>query len=256
MARTGTFWMAVALLGIAVSAQQPKPKFEAASIKKVAPGSPASNREISSSGVFETTTNLPQLIYGAYGIEPRRIIGAPTWARGNASDDFFEVKARAGTSASFAEMQPMIQSLLEDRFKLTSHTEMRAMPHFALTLPPSGKLGAYVRPVEDCSKRPPSPAKPAGTTFRGSVCGRMEHVARVVSFEINEIVVDKTGIAGTFEAFLFKPEELTERPTGPPPSPIPTIQRAVLDQWGLKLDSSREPVQVLVIDSVQQPTEN
>jgi uncharacterized protein (TIGR03435 family) len=183
----------------------------------------------------------------------------------------------------------MLRALLAERFNLAVHKETREMPVFALVLARSdGSFGPQMRrSPDDCSNaaargRGSAPAG-ARSPWDGISCGTsvgpgiilaggrtMAQIATSFSrltttgSSLNRLVVDRTGLEGTFDMTLrFTPENIPNfGPGGPPPGlPAidpngPSIFTAVQEQLGLKLDSQRGPVEVLVIDRVSRPTED
>jgi len=189
--------------------------------------------------------------------------------------------------------QLMLRALLADRFKLVVHNEDREMPIYALVLArPDGKLGPQLTKSEtDCAalmaagrgrgRGPMPPPPPDGRAGAGGPmqCGirigpgnmavggsPMSQVANALAMFAGRIVADKTGLAGNYDFQLtWTPDQMAQRPPGAPDPQIngvpidpngPSLFTAVQEQLGLKLDSQRGPVAVLVIDRVEHPTEN
>jgi uncharacterized protein (TIGR03435 family) len=131
-------------------AQSPaEPRFEIASIRKhegQGPRLPVPAAALTSGGVFRGSLTVASLIQAAYGLEDSRVVGGPDWIR----QDSFRIDARAGFDASFEQVQPMVRSLLKDRFRLTTHVEQREMRFLALVLARGdGRLGPYIRQLDD-----------------------------------------------------------------------------------------------------------
>jgi bla regulator protein blaR1 len=188
--------------------------------------------------------------------------------------------------------QLMIRALLADRFKLAVHNEDREMPIFALVLArPDGKLGPGLTKSEiDCAALgrgrgrgpggPPPPPPDGRAAMTGPIqCGirigpgnmavggsPMSQVASSLGMFAGRIVFDRTGLTGNYDFQLtWTPDQVAQRPPGAPEPQIngvpidpngPSLFTAVQEQLGLKLDSQRGPVAVLVIDRVEHPTEN
>jgi uncharacterized protein (TIGR03435 family) len=174
----------------------------------------------------------------------------------------------------------MVQSLIEDRFQLKMHREIKELPVYELLVAKSGlkmKLSADQSPEalqESGSKPPPLPQRggpaPRGVLRmgRGSLETNGAPVSNFIlglSQQLGRPVIDKTGITGFYDIKLQWTPELGQgqvAPGGsepaPPPPDIsgPSIFTAIQEQLGLRLESSKGPVEVLVIDSVQKPTEN
>jgi uncharacterized protein (TIGR03435 family) len=160
----------------------------------------------------------------------------------------------------------MVRTLLADRFKLAVHHETRELPIYALLLARNdGRLGPKLQPSTCVAgRRPPGDATAQPCGFRpgpgifvsGGVPIAM--LATFVSSAVRRSVVDRTGLDGNFDIDLhWLPDNspLGPQPDTPPPDPGgPSIFTALQEQLGLKLESTRGPVDVLVIDHVEQPT--
>jgi uncharacterized protein (TIGR03435 family) len=232
------------------------------------------------------------LIRIAFQVQPFQITGGPSWVE----SDRFDIAAKAeGNFPPTAPVpggppgvpQRMLQSLLRERFKLTTHSETRDMPVYDLVLARrDGQLGAKLKASTlDCAAilgargRGGAPLSPPGPQGRSGVpgCGMrigpgvlngngvaMTFLANSLSQMVQRVVTDKTGLNGNYEfEVTFTPDGPQAGPGTPPPGapplpPIdpnaPSIYTAVQEQLGLKLDSARGPVAVLVIDTVEQPT--
>ena len=164
--------------------------------------------------------------------------------------------------------------LLQDRFKLAAHHEIRNLPVYELTVSKGPKLKAPTCTESD----PKNPRPAAGKTimdycgFSGFFKGRFEasaatigDLAKALANLLDRAVVDKTGINGTFHVVLtFATDNTTVRFPGAPvdadsPPAIdapPNIFTAIQEQLGLKLNSNRGPVDVMVVDHVERPSEN
>ncbi len=255
--RGAWYVVTAALAAVTLSAQPPAPAFEVASVKRNPSGGPLSlpTLQIHPGGGFTAINqSLARLIAFAYRVEDFRLIGGPGWIR----DAHFDVDARAASEAAPEQHRLMMQSLLKERFALVMHQERRDMPIYSLVLArDDGRLGTGIQRVDDCNA--PS-AKPLGPhTYYG--CGPISVAASIASMMLGAPVTEKTGVTGTFNvAVSFSPEGV--RPFAgdtftPPADPnLPSLRDAFRDQLGLRLEAGRGPVDVLVIDSVQQPTEN
>ena len=200
--------------------------------------------------------------------------------------DFYEIEARApDTNPTKDQMRLMVQSLLAERFKLAVHFETHETAVFALTLAKPGKLGPKLRehsgdPPCDALAAPPriiSADKPGdfvppcdtyvlfrmgGTNRWGSRHTTMEMLAGAIPGvgTIGRPVIDRTGLTGRFDFTLeWTPE--SNNPAAPAPGAAPDPQGpsfldALREQLGLKLESTRAQVRILVVDHVERPSEN
>jgi uncharacterized protein (TIGR03435 family) len=168
----------------------------------------------------------------------------------------------------------MLQSLLAERFQIVVHSEQRERQIYALVLArPDGKLGPRLRAVMDCTPegkgRETTSLPQAGQCGgRGGVDGHLEFGGLPLSMglvrnsallrEVRRVIVDRTGLSGAFEGSLdWTPTEAaTSQAVGlfsaPPPDGA-SVFTALQEQFGLKLESSRGPVEVLVIDHAEPP---
>ncbi len=208
---------------------------------------------------------------------PPPIEGGPSWM----DSERYKIDAKAEGSPGQEMMRgPMLQALLEERFKLKVHRETREATVYALTVARSGaKMPAFKEgtcSALDFSKPPVEPLIICGLAGRKSIGqnvkwevrgGTLDELADALSMDMDRIVLNKTGIAGKFDFKMeFAVDETTagltrlRGPDGPvfPPDPSggPSIFTAIQDQLGLKLESAKGPRGFLVIDHVEKPSEN
>jgi uncharacterized protein (TIGR03435 family) len=267
------------------------PKFQTASIKRCGDrpgfmrgaGFSASDGSLNTGCIALADLDSTGLIQRAYvrfagalphfwtGVVP--ITGAPDWIHA----ELFEIEARAEGHPTEEMMQgPMLQTLLEDRFKLTIHRETREVPVYALTLEQGG---SGLKPFADGSCIPPPAkipfpelapgqqycrfmvgAKPPLVDAQGADLTQLAHLLDLV---LDRPVIDKTGTTQKFDIHLeFAPDATTPRflPGGDLALPAaataaPSIFSA-LHQLGLKLEPTNGPRDFLVIDHVERPTGN
>lgn len=179
--------------------------------------------------------------------------------------DRFDIQARGSGNPTKAQMRLMIQSLLADRFKLAIHFESREVPVFALVLAKPGKTGPQLHPHSDeppCSTASPcgrfdSLPNPPGQFRIGARDVTMGFIANVLATsELGRPLLDQTRLTGNFDFTLEWTPNIPASPDFIPDQSGPTYIEALKEQLGLKLESSRGPVQVPVIDHVERPDEN
>jgi uncharacterized protein (TIGR03435 family) len=280
----------VCLLRSSTLAQAPPVEsvsFEAASVKPNTSGGNNTSVRRLPGGRF-TATNVPValLLQIAYQLQQFQVQGAPAWLR----SDRFDIVARldgdpqppAVGSTQPDRMMLALQTLLADRFKLSVHWETQDLPIYALVLARAdGKLGPNIRPAAvDCTAAAAASAAAAkeGRTLNPNTpdrvaCGMRNSNGRIMfggyplsffanglSNEVNRAVVDRTGLAGNWDFELTYTRDRARQPdvtdAGPPPADPDgaSIFTALQEQLGLKLDSMKGPVRVLVIDRIEQPT--
>jgi uncharacterized protein (TIGR03435 family) len=243
-----------------------------------------------------TNATLRTLLSFAYRLPPgAQVIGGPSWLNSDHFDIVAKMPAEFvnQTQAPFQQpnqnpspVQLMMQALLADRFQLVVHMEARDTPIYALVFSRSDqKLGPKIHPsTTDCAAlargragQPGPPPMPAfgepmlcgmrmgpGTLSAGSL--PMTQFANQLSGMAQRPVFDRTGLTGLFDVDLtWTPDQMPQGRGDPPPGapPLPAIDpngpslfTAIQEQLGLKLESTRGPVDVLVIDRAEHPTED
>ena len=238
-----------------LSGQAVRPSFEVVSVKR--------NTTLANGGIHvepggrfvATSINVFALIAVAYGetmnaLRAPQIVGAPRWLQSENYD--ITAKATPADMDNFDRTRLLLRTLLEDRFKLRAHREQRAMPIYALVRArPDGTLGPNLRQsIADCS----APSVKCGFAGgpRDHIKGDAVPMAILVQLLANvsdRIVVDRTGLTGGFQIDLeYSPDQTA--------SDKPSIFSAVNEQLGLKLEATRGPVDVVVVDHVERPAED
>jgi uncharacterized protein (TIGR03435 family) len=240
-------------------------------------------------GMNAPLATVHRLILSAYQIREYQLIGAPAWL----NSDRFDISARAAGEVTPEVARQMLKNLLHDRFNLRVHTETRQADLHALVLGRSdGRLGPRMkRTSAECEAtleaRKKGTALPAGPPdFEAirtqAVCGRsmvgssasgaatismgaapLEQLVTVISAEVAGPVVDRTGLTGLFDIlleFASSRRQVQAAPLAPPDltkdALLPTLRDALQEQLGLRLETEKGPLEVLVIDSVDRPSEN
>jgi uncharacterized protein (TIGR03435 family) len=265
---------------IAVPAQEKDATFEVASVKANKSGDRNGNLRLDPGGRVNAV-NMPvrPIITFAYQLAQYQLIGGPAWL----ASDRYDLVAKMDQNVDPATiipgastpspMQLALRQLLEERFKLKSHRETREMDIYALVMAkPGGGPGPGLKPTtQDCAaaaaaarRGGPPPAGP-NAPFCGiqGGPGRLRFgglpasaFAQAFSGQAGRMVIDRTGLTGGWDFELtFAPEN--PGPEAPPADPnAPSFFTAIQEQLGLKLEATKGPVEVLVIDSVEKPTED
>jgi uncharacterized protein (TIGR03435 family) len=243
----------------------PAPAFGAASIKINRSGDTRTSMRILPGGHIEARNRtLRLLIQAAFAVQDFQIIGGPKWQ----TSTRFDVTTRGGDrQITQHDVRAMLQTLLADRFTLSVHHETREFSVYALRLDRTdGRLGPTMRkPDADCfvgRGAPPSPPQPGDS--RPLACGFTEApgdlTARGVdmaalAIELTDYtdrpVVDQTGLLGNFNLSLKWSPDASGADAN-----LPSLFTAVREQLGLKLESTRGPVDVVVIDRAELPSED
>jgi uncharacterized protein (TIGR03435 family) len=239
------------------------PAFEVATIKLNNTVSTNTDSDSDTARFTATNESLKSLIeYDAYDIPASRIIGATGWmdsvrfdVTATVDPAVVEQNKKLDHTQANVQFQQMIQNLLADRFKLAVHWETRNLPVYAIVV---SKSGAKLQPTTSPSGS--STSKRGNLlTAKGVDMARLAQVlTRIASSDLGRVVVDKTGLAGRYDFTLkWTPDfgQSSAAATDPADSG-PSIFTAVQEQLGLKLESTKAPVQVLVIDHAEMPSAN
>jgi len=261
------------------AAADQRPRFDAASVKPNRSPQAGINNQFSPGRFAYVNTPLDVFIYNAYGVRSDRVVGMPDWAR----QDKFDITATHSPEyRAFSQQQnQMLQRLLEERFSLRTHRETREMDTYALvTARRDGQLGEKMKPSErDCApiidagnvKPRQGDGPPPCGWFVALINGfarlrltgiRMPRFAGVLEPMTTRKIVDRTNLTGTYDIemdFLPDPGLLglsIPNSNALQQSDIPPLPTAIRDQLGLKLESERALVDVIVVDGVRPPTAN
>jgi uncharacterized protein (TIGR03435 family) len=229
-------------------------------------------------GYSATNISLKMLILGAYGLKEDQLSGLPIWA----DSARYDIDAKVA-GADVAELQKLkndqrrllLLPLLADRFKLTVHNETKILPIYELVVAKNGSKLKEATPGDTYAngvKGPDGVGRAGMMTMRpGQLAAQavpVTSLVNILSQQLHRTVMDKTGLTGKYDIALqwtqdeglnpmFKGTDGSPQRAEPPPDASgPSIFTAVQEQLGLRLQSSRGPVQVVVIDHVEMPSEN
>ena len=244
---------AAVILLVCVIAGAQSVSFDAVSIKAVPPtlggfpGQPGYflRPRVEDPKRFRSIMRTQSLIEWAYRLPEYRILGAPDWVRD--ARGRYAVEATAAQPVTRAEMERMVQTLLADRFNLKFHRETREMPVFLLTTAKNGpKMEASSAPELNFGDGTIDIGR--GDLIAHSI--QMETLAGILTENLERPVLNRTGLTGKYDFTVhYDPGLLVDWRLGPA---LPSM----LGDIGLRIDSSRQPVELMVIDSIDRPTEN
>lgn len=226
---------------------QDQVKFEVASVKVNTSGTGDFSEGITPEGRL-TARNFTvwNLIRQAYKLRDLQISGGPGWIK----TEGFDIDARPASPVSRDKVDEMLRTLLAERFQLKVHTESRSLAAYALVVSNSGSKLQSATGADG----------PQSTRLGQLVMPKMgmAQLAQILEFDLDRPVIDQTGLAGDFAIHLEWTREKDRTTTGDAPvdQSRPSIFTALQEQLGLKLESVKAPVDVLVIDGVELPSEN
>jgi uncharacterized protein (TIGR03435 family) len=245
--------------------------FDVTSVKRAVPGTPGSRVRLLPGGRFVGENVAIQfVIQQAYGVRDYQIVAAPPW-KAIIADGFnqrYEIEARGRESATEAEMKEMVKALLADRFQLRLHMETRPLPVYALVQDSGGVKVARVPDGKGGGIESVAPGWIRGMGIEP------RFLADSLTRYLDRPVVDRTNLKEVLDfdlTWTTLESVAADTPPGCHPSVLemakrpryektklscPSLFTAVREQLGLRLDAQDAPTGVIVIDSIQLPTEN
>jgi uncharacterized protein (TIGR03435 family) len=228
-------------------------------------------------GFSATNISLKDLIESAFGVQNYQIYGAPEWL----TSEKFDIAAKMdpAVAAAFHNLsvedrrlarQHMLQVLFADRLALKIHRETRELPIYTLVFAKSGPKLQETKPANPGPNAAPISAAVGGPSIHNSrttsgpatltfLHTSSADLAATLATELHRTVVDKTGLTFRYDFTLqFMPDDAAIQPSSSaiPADLPPSIFTAIQDQLGLKLESGKGPVEIIVIDHVDRPSGN
>jgi len=235
------------------------PSFEVATIKPSKPDQPGKMLTVRGRQFVTVNMTLNDLISFAYDLHAKQLTGGEAWM----GTDKYDINAEPDVpgTPNVKQLKIMVKKLLTERFKLAFHEDKKELSVYALTI---GKTGSKVAASESDPKSLP------GLFFRGlgqltvrnATMGDFTHLMQ--SAVLDRPVVDQTGLTGKYDFTLnWTPDESQFGGLGvkvPPPSDKadapPGLFTAIQEQMGMRLEATKAPVEVLVVDHIEKPSEN
>ena len=217
-------------------------KFEAASIHANSTGNEGSVVNFEDTGLLRArNVSLKMLIRSAYSLQDDQIIGGPKWL----DSDRYDIDAKTAGPIKGTEEKLILQNLLAERFQLKTHTEKRELPVYRLEVAKNGPL--VKRSQSNSSEIRPS-RNPGHNQISVVRIGIRQFAAMLGRF-VDRTVQDATGITGDYDFTL------TWDPDGASAT-VPSLFAALPEQMGLRLESGKAIMDVLVVDSAEKASEN
>jgi bla regulator protein blaR1 len=254
--------------------------YDVASIKPNKSGGDMVRMMVRPDGLTAMGATLQMLIQNAYEIQDFQIEGGPKWV----SSDRYDIEAKMDSSEieKFQTLGPdqrvlesnrMLQALLANRFRLVVHRETKELPGYALVIAKNGPKLHDAKPGDTYPNgiKGPDGQPGEGLMIMGGLGGPLtgqgitiSNLVRVLSQQLGRTIVDETGLAGKYDFTVqWTPDEragpmsaATQGGGSSADSSEPSIFTAIQEQLGLKLESRKVPVEILVIDHVEAPSEN
>jgi bla regulator protein blaR1 len=238
------------LIPIAIGLAQDS-RFEVATIKPThyAGGPLRVTGAIEPKGINWQNQTLRGMIQRAYGVKPYQVNG-PAWL----ATERYTVVARSADEAKEEQIMLMVRSLLAERFKLEFHRETKEMPVYALV---AAKNGPKLKESKGEGATEIGAGEGPGIKFERASMGQL---AGVLGRQVDLPVLDETGLTGLYDfQLVFNQDGVRTRSdaAASDPSAAPSVFTALQEQLGLKLESRRAPIEILVVDRAEKnPIEN
>jgi uncharacterized protein (TIGR03435 family) len=285
--RVALLWLTYLGLVVTVRAQSPASptpaavEFDVASIKRNTSATPGGGmRSMPDGSSVMTNVTVQQFIGAAYPSQSGEFVGLPDWAR--IGGERYDVTVKPPAGATREQRLAMWRAFLTDRMKLVAHDDTTEQPIYSLVLARAdGRLGPKLSPsTHDClaesaaarQRGGPPPQLTTDADFLDS-CGARMGAGRIISGGITidsfaaslrglagRVVQDKTGLKGFYRMdFAYALPNPTAGPgaaAAADPNDAPSVFTALQEQLGLKLEPDKMPLQHVVIDHIERPTEN
>ena len=242
-----TVFLAITVKGGAQ--EPPQTAFDVASVKAhPGPVTLSADPAVRGRRVVATAVTVFDLITSSYGVRYDQVTGGPKWVR----EDHYDMEAASEGDGVLTreQMQQMVKALLADRFQLQVHREIQEVPVYLLVV---GNNGPKFHPsAPDAAGGYMVTAGERGLHLEARRT-TMEALARQLSGNAGRPVLDRTGLAGTY---AFTLDWYPANGVRPAELDAPSMFDAVREQLGLRLEAGTGPVERLVIDRVEKPSEN
>lgn len=236
------------------------PSFEVATIKPSRPGTELAILIVGGHNFKTTASTLADLLMFAYSIHANQIIAAPAWVKSQT----FDVEAQPDMEGepNAEQMRSMVRKLLANRFQLAFHREVKELPVYKIAIAKSGPKLPYP------SSEPMGKASVGFQGRRGAMRVKNTTISEFAGFlqryVLDRPVINETRISGKYDFGLdWKPDDTTPEgrisqnlPLTSESVNLPDLYTAIQEQLGLKLKAAKAPVEVLVVDRVDQPSPN
>jgi len=219
--------------------------FDVVSIKPNNSGSGRSSESTNPGRVIAVNFTVSSLIQQAFGVKAFQISGGPGWL----TTDNYDLNATTGTMKDLndEELRPYFASLLADRFGFRFHRETREMPIYSLLV---AKTGSKMTAHEGGGDSTTHISTGSGRSSITSVNLSMAHLADLLGARLDRVVVDRTELPGGYEVTL----QWAPNPAGD--TTDPSIFTALQEQLGLRLESAKGPIEFIIVDNLERPSEN
>jgi uncharacterized protein (TIGR03435 family) len=229
-----------------VTAQSAEQAFDAVSIKRNRTAAAASDTNTTPGRLSLVNVTMLSVVLRAFGVMGPQIVGAPDWL----TSERYDILAVTGDNTALTDerRRAYLQSLLADRCRLAFHRETREIRVYSLVPSKEGpRLVVYAGPGEYSMRVQPTDD---GRLRLRSTKGNIARLAEILTGQVGELVTDRTGLSGEYDFTLEWVPNLNDSAAGP------SLFTALVEQLGLRLEAGKRPVEAVVIDRIERPTED
>jgi len=244
--RAGVLVMAMAVTVSSLAAQSPGRTFEAVSIKRNRTAVAASDTATTPGRLSLVNATMMSVVLRAFGVLRPQVVGAPEWL----VSERYDILAVTGDGTALTDesRRAYLQNLLVERCGLTFHRETREIRVYSLVPSRTGhKLGTHAGSGEYSMRVQPADD---GRVRLRSTRGNIPRLVEILSGQLGELVVDRTGLSGEYDFTLEWVPNANDSAAGA------SLVTAVAEQLGLRLESGKRPMEAVVIDRIERPTED
>ena len=244
--RIGVLLVAVAAAVSGAAAQPPQKSFDAVSIKRNRTAAAASDTNTTPGRLSLVNVTMLSVVLRAFGVMPPQIVGSPDWL----TSERYDILAVTGDGAALTDVsrREYLQHLLAQRCAFSFHRETREIRVYSLVPSKEGpRVAVHAGPGEYAMRVQPVDD---GRLRLRSTRGNMTRLAEILTGQVGELVIDRTGLAGEYDFTLEWVPNLNETAAGA------SLFTAVREQLGLRLEPGKRPTDAIVIDRIERPSED
>jgi|SRR6202789_250334 uncharacterized protein (TIGR03435 family) len=226
------------------------PSYDVATIKPSDPADNSAGFHSEGRRLFAENEPMDQLIAFAYAVHVKQIVDGPDWF----SKDHYDIQGVPDVAGApnVEQMREMMQKLLAERFGLKFHREKRELSIFAITVAKGGSKLVVSKSDPNSMRDQTGDINGAEQMWRFTN-NSMPEFAEAMQYFMDRPVVDETGLKGKFD---FKLKWSTNDAPNNDPNAPPGLLTAAQEQLGLKIEATKGPADVLVIEHVERPSAN
>ncbi|HEV8393061.1 MAG TPA: TIGR03435 family protein [Vicinamibacterales bacterium] len=244
--RAAAFLTALTAAVSSVAAQSPAKRFEVVSIKRNRTVEAASDTNTTPGRLSLVNVTMLSVVLRAFGVLNPQVVGAPGWS----TSERYDILAVTGDGAALTDenRRAYLQHLLVERCEFAFHRETREIRVYSLVPSKDGpKVVAHAGPGEYSMRVQPTED---GRRRLRSTRGDMARLVEILTGVLGELVIDRTGLSGGYDFTLEWAPNANESAAGA------SLFTAIVEQLGLRLESGNQPMEAIVIDRIERPTED